>query len=137
MILISHRGNLEGPSDLENHPTQIKKVLDLGYDCEIDVWYEFGQFYLGHDIPEYRIDPAFLDQEGLWLHCKNLDALNACTDKQNYFWHERDSYTLTSKNFIWTFPNKLVVDKSIIVDNDPNWQSKNYDCFGVCSDWIK
>tara|TARA_R110002167_G_scaffold90878_2_gene244472 strand:+ start:489 stop:902 length:414 start_codon:yes stop_codon:yes gene_type:complete len=137
MILISHRGNLEGPSDLENHPAQIKKVLDLGYDCEIDVWYEFGEFYLGHDIAEYRIKPAFLDQEGLWLHCKNLDALNACTDKQNYFWHERDSYTLTSKNFIWTFPNKLVVDKSIIVDNDPNWQSKNYDCFGVCSDWIK
>ena len=46
MILISHRGNLEGPSDLENHPAQIKKVLDLGYDCEIDVWYEFGEFYL-------------------------------------------------------------------------------------------
>ena len=48
------------------------------------------------------------------------------------FWSE-----IASKNFIWTFPNKLVVDKSIIVDNDPNWQSKNYDCFGVCSDWIK
>jgi hypothetical protein len=136
MKLISHRGNLNGPSDSENHPAQIKKVLDLGYDCEIDLWYEFGRFYLGHDIPEYCIHPAFLDQEGLWIHCKNLDALNACTDKQNYFWHDRDSYTLTSKNFIWTFPNKLVVEKSVIVDNNSNWQSKNYDCFGVCSDYI-
>ena len=105
MILISHRGNLDGPSNSENHPDQIKKVLGLGYDCEIDLWYEFGKFFLGHDIPEY-------------------------------FWHERDSYTLTSKNFIWTFPNKLVVEKSVIVDNNKKWRSKDYDCYGVCSDYI-
>ena len=91
---------------------------------------------MGHDIPEYAIHPTFLDQKGLWIHCKNLDSLNICTNKQNYFWHERDSYTLTSKNFIWTFPNKIVVEKSIIVDNNKNWRSKNYDCYGVCSDYI-
>lgn len=136
MKVISHRGNLNGPSDLENHPDQIEKVLGLGYDCEIDLWYEFGKFFLGHDIPKYAVHPTFLDQKGLWIHCKNLDSLNICTDKQNYFWHERDSYTLTSKNFIWTFPNKIVVEKSVIVDNNKNWRSKNYDCYGVCSDHI-
>ena len=136
MKVISHRGNLNGPSDLENHPEQIKKVLRLGYDCEIDLWYEFGKLFLGHDIPEYIVHPAFLDQEGLWVHCKNAEALQYCSSNVNYFWHDSDSYTLTSKGFIWTFPNKPVVDKSIIVDNDRNWRSKYYDCFGVCSDYI-
>ena len=39
MILVSHRGNLSGPDpDKENNPTQINKTLDLGYDCEVDLW---------------------------------------------------------------------------------------------------
>tara|TARA_R110002167_G_scaffold366175_1_gene593497 strand:- start:122 stop:535 length:414 start_codon:yes stop_codon:yes gene_type:complete len=136
MKLISHRGNLNGPSNLENHPIQIKKVLDLGYDCEIDLWHEDGRFFLGHDIPEHCIHPAFLDRNGLWIHCKNLEALDACSANQNYFWHEKDSHTLTSKNYIWTFPNQKVGKKSIIVDNNKDWQSRNYGCFGVCSDYI-
>ena len=59
MILISHRGNLFGPNKLsENHPVQIEKVLQLGYDCEIDLFYlkENKQLFLGHDKPEIRID---------------------------------------------------------------------------------
>ena len=53
MHLISHRGNLSGPDvKLENNPLQIQKVLDLGYECEIDVWYIGGDYLLGHDEPK-------------------------------------------------------------------------------------
>jgi hypothetical protein len=54
----------------------------------------------------------------------------------NCFWHQEDDFTLTSSGFIWTYPNKNVLDNSIIVDNDPKWKEKNYKCYGVCSDYI-
>jgi hypothetical protein len=31
MKSISHRGNTNGPSNLQNHPDQIEKVLSLGF----------------------------------------------------------------------------------------------------------
>ena len=136
MKLISHRGNLNGPSKLENHPDQIEKVLSLGFDCEIDLWFEDNKYFLGHDYPQYEVDEEFLELEGLWIHCKNLSALENCPIDSNYFWHQEDDRTLTSNRYIWTFPNKNVVDKSIIVDNDQNWPLKGYKCFGVCSDYI-
>ena len=38
MILISHRGNINGPNpEMENNPEYIQKALDLGYDVEVDV----------------------------------------------------------------------------------------------------
>ena len=41
MILISHRGNIEGKQPkLENKPEYISKALELGYNVEIDIWYK-------------------------------------------------------------------------------------------------
>ena len=57
MRIISHRGNLTGPdSERENTIEAIEKVLSLGYDVEIDVWYLANSFWLGHDKPERRFD---------------------------------------------------------------------------------
>ena len=76
MILISHRGNINGAiPEMENHPDYIKKALAEGYDVEVDVWYIKDAFYLGHDNPQYRIDKIFLQTDGLWIHCKNVEAL--------------------------------------------------------------
>jgi hypothetical protein len=136
MKLISHRGNTNGPSNLQNHPDQIEKVLSLGFDCEIDLWFNDNKYFLGHDYPQFEVDEEFLELDRLWIHCKNLAALENCPIGSNYFWHQDDDRTLTSKGYIWTFPNQKVGKKSIIVDNDKNWKSKNYDCFGVCSDYI-
>ena len=37
MILISHRGNINGPNiDKENKPSYISAAIDKGYDCEVD-----------------------------------------------------------------------------------------------------
>ena len=77
-------------------------------DCEIDVWVFNEDYFLGHDEPQYQVDYHFLCKKGLWIHCKNLDALDYLPISSNYFWHEEDSYTLTSKKFIWTYPEKKV-----------------------------
>ena len=53
MILISHRGNINGKNEsLENSKSYIKRALDLGYDVEVDVWFNNKTFYLGHDEPK-------------------------------------------------------------------------------------
>jgi len=75
MILISHRGNTSAKrKELENSPTYVKQALHLGYDVEIDVWYDNG-WWLGHDEPQYKVDMNFLEDRRFWIHCKNLQAL--------------------------------------------------------------
>lgn len=137
MNLISHRGNINGPNrNMENSPAQIGDILARGFDCEIDAWYIDGTFSLGHDEPIYAVPRKFLLKQGLWIHCKNLAALEMCPRGSNFFWHQNDDHSLTSYGFIWTFPEKPVGENSVIVDNSRGWRSKNYDCYGVCSDYI-
>ena len=39
MILISHRGNIDGKIvERENHPDYIDKAISEEFDVEIDVW---------------------------------------------------------------------------------------------------
>ena len=65
MKIISHRGNIKGPSDFENDPRQIKSILNMGCDCEIDLWIKDNKYYLGHDEPTYEVKRSFLQQKGL------------------------------------------------------------------------
>ena len=81
MILISHRGNINGRLvPFENQPNYIDTAIAAGYDVEIDVWYEreSGKLYLGHDKADYQIDIDWLDERSdkLWIHCKNMDSLS-------------------------------------------------------------
>ena len=51
MYLISHRGNINGiEKNNENNPDYINQAISSGYDVEVDVRYESGQFFLGHDF---------------------------------------------------------------------------------------
>lgn len=139
MKIISHRGNTQGPNkEQENHPKIISNLLNQNIDCEIDVWYIGDKFYLGHDSPQYNIEESFLYLKGLWCHAKNLEALYKMNIMNNihFFWHENDDFTLTSKNIIWTYPNKKTTSNSVIVDVNKNWRDNNYNCLGVCVDWI-
>jgi len=77
--LIAHRGLTNGPNaELENKPSNIINSLSIGFDCEIDLWKVNDNLYLGHDSGQYLIDDSFLEQPGLWIHCKNLEALEYC-----------------------------------------------------------
>jgi hypothetical protein len=142
MLKISHRGNLSGPSPRENHPFYIEEAIFAGFDVEVDIYLVDNQLWLGHDKPQYLTSKTFIDRykDSLWIHCKNLEALEYFVNlKENYkyFWHEEDSYTLTSNGLIWTYPGKPITDKSIIVlrgqDVSPSYQV----AFGICSDYVK
>ena len=138
MITISHRGNISGPSpSLENNPKHIQTLVDQNINVEIDVWWYKNTFFLGHDTPIYEITQDFLIQPNLWCHAKNLEALTTLLNMNTIcFWHQEDDHTLTSNNFIWTYPNKETNTNSIIVDITADWKNKNYKCAGVCVDYF-
>lgn len=139
MLIISHRGNINGQNkSLENNPQHIQNLLNSKIQVEIDVWFKNQNLLLGHDNPQYIVNLDFIKRQGLWCHAKNLDALFFMLKNkiENFFWHEEDDFTLTSSGYIWTYPNKNLTSSSIIVDLDKNWRSKNYDCFGVCVDFL-
>ena len=141
MILISHRGNINGPLEKkENSPDYINEALKLGFDVEVDVWVEFGELYLGHDHPKYIINESFLENEKLWCHAKNIESLEYMlkNKKIHCFWHQNDDFTITSNGFIWTYPNKKLTPRSICVlpEIQKKFTVNNEDFYGICSDYI-
>jgi hypothetical protein len=147
MILISHRGNLNGKNPkMENRPSYIKQALNQGFNCEIDLWNINNKWYLGHDEPKIKVTYNWLvnNSYGLWVHCKNIEAINKLVLKNgknirdnniNYFWHENDKLTLTSKGYIWASPTRIAIPNSIVVAPEKrNTILKN--CLGICSDFI-
>jgi hypothetical protein len=143
MILISHRGNINGPiPEAENRPDYILAALQAGYNVEIDVWFENGKFMLGHDKPQYEFPFELLDKNypKLWVHCKNMDALSVLNNldpngnKVNYFMHESDLGVLTSKGYIWSTNlfNRGILVMPELFDKQPIEST-----LGICSDYIQ
>ena len=140
MYIISHRGNLNGPNDpRENSPELILEVLAMGFHAEVDVWYKDEKFFLGHDSPDYEIELEFLVNNQLWCHAKNIECLERLLKNKNIncFFHDSDDVTLTSKNYIWTFPNKLLTESSICVMPEIAEYSDSdlRICKGICTDY--
>ena len=144
MKLISHRGNISGPNpQKENHPNYILNALNKGYEVEIDVWYT-DKFMLGHDNPQYEFPFDLLEKfyTKLWVHCKNVEAIvklknnPELNSRLNYFWHENDTVTLTSKGYIWAYPGKQPINNSIAVMPEIN-NDNITQCKGICSDYIE
>jgi hypothetical protein len=137
MRIIAHRGNLYGPSPAtENRPKTIRNAIRRGFDCEIDVWYLKGAYFLGHDYPETPIDFEFLVfySERLWIHCKHLDSLVALKDRFNCFYHDKDIYTLTSRGYIWGNINSPCHSLAVQVMPEKSGVFSS-DCFGICTDY--
>ena len=155
MIIISHRGNIDGPSEEENHPDRIDKCISLGYDVEIDVRYDYlnipclhsNIFWLGHDDSQYKVSWKWISNrlKHLWIHCKDIMTLYEfsarATPSYQYFWHQGDDFTLTSGNNIWTYPGNPCTSRSIMVmpeetmDVDKISDLKVSDCYGICTDY--
>jgi hypothetical protein len=141
MIYISHRGNIDGKKPhLENQPEYIDDAIALGYDVEIDVWMIEGVLLLGHDEPQYGITQDWLNEryDHLWIHCKNIEAMEwfniLCS--YHYFWHEEDTLTLTSRGVVWAYPGKQPIKGSIAVMPERSSDDVSI-CIGICSDVIK
>jgi len=144
MILIAHRGNINGKiPERENHPDYIKEALDQGYDVEIDVWRIGDQLFLGHDGPEYKVDESFIKNESFWHHAKNIEAIHYLNNvKPNYlincFYHQTDDCVLTSGGWIWTYPGKPILSNAAVAVL-PERIGESYDigkAGAICSDVI-
>ena len=144
MILISHRGNIDGKNtERENHPDYIDEAISKGYDVEIDVWYEDGKLLLGHDEPQYDVSLEWLKKRSssLWIHCKNMDALSYFNEyydtkssQFNYFSHDVDMGVLTSYNYIWS---TNLYNRGILVLPEVFNKQPIEGTIGICSDYIK
>jgi len=90
MIKIAHRGNVDGPSALENSPGLLLNAIEQGFDVEVDIRSIDGSWYLGHDEPTYIVGDMFIDKikKYSWLHCKNLEALNKLDKKVHKYYHK-------------------------------------------------
>jgi len=132
---ISHRGNLDGSNpQRENAPDYIREALLAGFHVEVDLFDASGaDCFLGHDKAQYKTSLSFLQDERIWVHCKQPAALDFLSQQENvhYFWHETDAYTLTSRGFLWTYPERPLLQNSIAVLAEPEPH-----CAGACSDYI-
>ena len=140
MHFISHRGNLNGP-DLqnENNPIYVQNAVNLGFEVEIDIYFKNNLLWLGHDKPDYQItDINWLKNKKFWCHAKNIEAFHFMLGypEIHCFWHQNDDCTLTTLGYVWTYPGKLILDKSIMVSNKYINKSDIPVCSGICSDYI-
>jgi len=147
-IIISHRGNLHGTGiESENHPRSIEGAIAQGFHVEIDVRNVDGKLFLGHDKPEMQVGFDFLRDRSdwLWVHAKNSEAIPILAELElNFFFHDKDLHTLTSRGFIWSRPGHYIFCKKEIlvlperVDFtaiNSHKLSKASNFYGVCTDF--
>jgi hypothetical protein len=152
MKFISHRGNIEKKNNKkENDPDYILTALEIGFDVEIDFRVNNSKLYLGHDFSQFEINENFIKNfnKKLWIHAKNKEALiylNNSKVKYNFFWHQGDSFTITSRGYIWTHSKAIrsLTKKNKILNNTictlPEISKINKNklniFYGICSDSI-
>ena len=144
MKIICHRANQDGPKkSVENTLEAIHACFEVGFDVEIDLWAIGEELYLGHDNPEYKIEYEWVKEntKKLWIHLKNLEALTLFNKlilenrELNYFWHEEDTYALTSQGIIWAYPGVPLNESCIAVLPETFNFDKKKQIYGVCTDF--
>lgn len=138
--VIAHRGNIDGPSPHENDPRHVSEALEAGFDVEIDVWYVDDYIWYGHDYPKYRADQEEFNKiiPYAWLHCKNIEAAAFLANHfmtPNFFWHEDDTITLTSHNYLWTYPGASLTPFSVAVMPETVHQEFEALPYAICTDY--
>ena len=143
MIIISHRGKLNGSSfSKENTINTIDYTLSKGIHVEVDVWGDNNnQLAIGHDNPDEYTSIDYLSNSRIWVHAKNNYALEILykTDV-NYFYHQDDAFTVTSKGYNWAH-----IDTTPLISNTvycafslnqlEKLKSKGSQPIGVCTDF--
>lgn len=143
MIYYSHRGNINGKTELENQPSYIDQAIELGYDVEIDLRKIGSDLYLGHDYPQYLINEKWIDDRcgSLLIHIKEPSVLSIAQHKRywHYFCHYNDPFTITSQKLTWIHDLSIEPELDTIIPLISKELVYSYDklgFFGVCSDYI-
>lgn len=146
MIIIAHRGNLNGPENREHNINQLEFVIKSGFNVEIDIRLSNDNcFYIGHDEKKHKIELNWIIKykNYLWIHCKDNRSFIYFNSNKilnfNYFWHDKDEFTLTSRGFIWAYPSSKIFQNAINVkpeiNIDDNTLIKHKPIFGICTDF--
>lgn len=139
MIIISHRGNLVGPSkEYENKPNQIDLAIDYGFCVEVDLHIVNNNFWLGHDEPTYKIAREFLTSRAndILVHAKTIETANFLATEGtgiNWFYHTTEDLVLTSYGWLWCYPG-IYVPNGITVAIDYKGESLPQ-VLGICTDY--
>ena len=131
---------MNGPSKWENSTWVLEEAIMECGNAEADIWLINDKFWLGHDKPTYEVDKGWIQEniEGLWLHCKNVAAIeyfNEFHQLYHYFWHDVDRLTITSRGYLWAYPGNQPIRNSIAVM--PEIHNDNISqCLGICTDHV-
>ena len=141
MRIISHRGNIDGPiPEKENLPHYIDSAILLGFDVEIDVWWDQG-VYLGHDGPEHKVSEEWLldRRDRLWLHCKNLLAADQLSGRFQCFCSESDPFCFMTYGYLWVNDVTMPLTRNCVVPLLGLKDIHNYPfkdaAYAICTDY--
>jgi hypothetical protein len=151
ILFIAHRGNTTGAKpEEENKPEYVLAAISEGFYVEVDVWVNNRVITLGHDEGLYECQAEFLENDKIICHAKNIGAIEFFIFNRDihWFWHEKDSCTLTSQGWTWCFPHiyinnsvcnqieyKKNISKQEIVD-EYLLQITKYNFHAICSDYV-
>mmetsp|Transcript_5444 Transcript_5444/g.7355 ORF Transcript_5444/g.7355 Transcript_5444/m.7355 type:complete len:420 (+) Transcript_5444:61-1320(+) len=148
--LIAHRGNMRGPDwGAENDPNTMAATLQKfpELQMEVDLWVIEPEYtlWLGHDGPEHKIMPEWLERykTQLVVHGKNILAAHYAIEHDlECFGHDYDEYVMTSKGCIWRYPRAdiPITSKTIVVM--PEYELRKFtendlhSSFKICTDYV-
>ena len=139
MKFIAHRGNTEGPSDVENELDYMKHAYNMGHGVECDIQLFNNKLYFGHDEPQRLVDHKFIRNDDVFCHAKSVDVLSILINLGvNCFFHETDAVTLTSGGQIWCYPGVHPINANAIwLDlQDKSLPDMRDGIYGVCGDYV-
>jgi len=118
MKIIAHRGNIQGPIPArENAPDYVDEAIAAGFDVEVDLRMVGKDFYLGHDFPLYPVSADWISKRSdrLLIHLKDFASLRARSSLWHTFCHSRDTFTFTSRGYIWLHDLSITPDSMTLV----------------------
>ncbi len=151
MLIISHRGNLNGPEGSGDcDRDRVLLALRLGFDVEIDVRCHQRECWVGHDEPLYRLSELVVPISArIWFHAKDLESFRQVVSHGRMaFAHAVDAFVpVVNTDAIWVHPNQnenvlfqeTKVDDLVLLDvaGYPRLDQGKLQRFpfAVCTDW--
>ena len=138
-MFIAHRGNIAGADPKrENTQEYMEEAISAGYGVEVDIHWDRGVLYYGHDHSSQPVDDKFITKRDVFCHAKNIEAIPALMSLGcNVFVHQTDPCVYTSKGQVWCYPGIHVKsDKAIWLDlhGEPLPADIPSKLYGICGD---
>lgn len=143
MIIIAHRGNIDGPDSCNHDLKKIADGIGQGYYMELDLWKIDGNFYFGHDTPEKLICLDDFDHPKVFFHLKNLFLPRL--KFADAFSIDHDNFVLTLRGRLWCnygagfAENSVVCAPELVKSEEPleNFLRSHQKAWGICTDYAR